>query len=207
MGRGEGLTRSQYTVADIDYVREGFLTLDELCGARGDDATHVRAEISAGRLPRPSYVLPDGAEMFPDTYFRLADEAGGVDRLREHFLSRYRMAAARDGVADDPEDEWRGYLSGEYGVCLREVTPESIARKAALVDRIETLLSDPRPKEAPWRDELRVAVDELDALERPFAPHYDRIRFGAPSSRDRLITSVRTRYPAVFTPAPPEPAG
>jgi len=36
-------------------------------------------------------------------------------------------------------------------------------------------------------------VDALDALERPFA-RWDRDRFGAPSSRDRLITATRERY-------------
>ncbi|MGH3094268.1 MAG: DUF6058 family natural product biosynthesis protein, partial [Gaiellaceae bacterium] len=49
-----------------------------------------------------------------------------------------------------------------------------------------------------WQAGLRRAVDELDELERPFAPHYDRARFGAPSSRDRLITAVREAYPTVF---------
>src|SRR5438093_571883 len=37
-------------------------------------------------------------------------------------------------------------------------------------------------------------VDEIRALEPPFAP-YDRLRFGGPVSRDRLITAPRRRYP------------
>lgn len=42
---------------------------------------------------------------------------------------------------------------------------------------------------------INVLADELDALEPPFAP-YDRLRFGGPVSRDRLIDDVRARYPA-----------
>jgi hypothetical protein len=40
----------------------------------------------------------------------------------------------------------------------------------------------------------RGAVDALDAIEQPF-PHYDRHRFGGPTSRDRLITATRERHP------------
>jgi hypothetical protein len=36
-------------------------------------------------------------------------------------------------------------------------------------------------------------VEELDALERPFAA-YDRIRFGSANSRERLITTARRSY-------------
>jgi hypothetical protein len=42
----------------------------------------VRSWIDDGLLPRPSYVLDDGTEMFPRDYFRLADEAGGIEPLR-----------------------------------------------------------------------------------------------------------------------------
>lgn len=41
---------------------------------------------------------------------------------------------------------------------------------------------------------LHVAIDELDALLRPFAPS-DRIRFGGPVSRDRYVTALRERFP------------
>jgi hypothetical protein len=34
----------------------------------------------------------------------------------------------------------------------------------------------------------------FDAIEPPFAP-YDRLRFGGPVSRDRLIDETRGRYP------------
>ena len=96
------------------------------------------------------------------------------------------------------DDEWEAYLSGEYGVCLREVSPEAIMRKVALMGRVERLVDAQAAADPQWASALRDAVDELDALERPFAPDYDRLRFGGPSSRDRLITATRERFPTVF---------
>jgi hypothetical protein len=184
--------------ADVEYIRSGFVELDELCRRTSRDPADARAEIAAGRLPRASYVLDDGTEMVPADYFALADEAGGPDALRAHFLERYERAAAADpSGADDPDEEWQAYLSGEYGVCLNQVTPEGIVRKGALIARIQGLLDEARPDDTGWANGLRAAVDELDALERQFAA-YDRIRFGAPSSRDRLITATRDAYPSVF---------
>ncbi len=44
-------------------------------------------------------------------------------------------------IDDEVGSEWEGYLSGAYGVCLKHVTPENIARKSALVAEIEGLLA------------------------------------------------------------------
>ena len=194
-----GTVASVLTDADIAYVWANFVPLERLAGERGESLADVRALVQGEGLPRPSYVLDDGTEMVPSDYFALADEAGGVANLREAFAARYtRAAAAETAPLDTAEDEWRAYLSGEYGVCLRHVTPETIVRKSALMQEIEGLLAEPRPADERWQALLRLAVGELDELERPFAPHYDRARFGAPSSRDRLITAVRETYPAVF---------
>jgi Family of unknown function (DUF6058) len=186
------------SAADVEYIRSGFVELDGLCRRAARDPAAVRAQIQAGLLPRPSYVLDDGSEMVPPDFFTLADEAGRPDRLRELFVSRYeRAAAAEPDVAATAEEEWEAYLSGEYGVCLKRVTPETIVGKAALIARIETLLAEPRPDDSGWAGAVRRAVDELDALERQFAA-FDRVRFGGPSSRDRLITGTRDAYPAIF---------
>jgi len=185
------------TDADVEYIRENFVPLDELCAARGQSADRVRALIAAGSLPAASYVLEDGTEMVPAEYFELVDEAGGEAALRGLFARRYVAAAGDD---DEVGSEWEGYLSGAYGVCLKHVTPENIARKSALVAEIDGLLAAPQPESADWRASLRASVDELDELERPFAPNYDRARWG-PSSRDRCITAARELYPEVFSAA------
>jgi hypothetical protein len=170
--------------ADAAYIRSHFVALAELAG---DRLAEVREAIAAGRLPAPAYVLDDGTEMVPPDHLALADEAG--DDLEATFRARF---AAAGGV--DADEQWREYLSGGYAVCLRTVTPETIVRKAQLVDHIDAALADPRPRDADWRDALRAAVDELDALERPFAP-LDEYRFGKRPTRRRLIDDPRERWP------------
>jgi hypothetical protein len=185
--------------ADVAYVREHFVELGELSVSHGDNPAAVRTAIAEGQLPAPSYVLADGAEMVPEDYFDLVDEAGGLDRIGEAFLERYAAAAGRETASlASGADEWGDYLSGLYGVCLKRVTPEDIVRKSALVAELDELLANPDPETLAWATAVRERVDELDALERPFAPTYDRLRFGGPSSRDRLITETRQRYPELF---------
>jgi hypothetical protein len=72
-------------------------------------------------------------------------------------------------------------------------------RKDELVDAIEAQLEQPEPGSSGWLVDLHALVDELDALEPPFAP-YDRLRFGRPVSRDRLIDDVRTQFPRASRP-------
>jgi hypothetical protein len=183
----------QLSEADVAYVRDKFRSLEQLCAGRAETAAEVRELIAGGLLPAPSYVLDDGTEMFPPDYFRLADEAGGPQHLRKHFAERYRAAGETSAGF---EEEWDGYLSGVYGVCLKDPTPETIVRKTALVESLTALLDDPRPGDAAWRARLRAEVDELDALEREFSPDYDRSdRFDSPPTRDRLIAAARERYP------------
>jgi hypothetical protein len=138
------------TPEDVAYITANFVPLED---------EDVRAEIAAGRLPKPAYVLDDGTEMVAPDHLALAERAGGIDALRDWFEER-------------APGEWEAYLSGEYAVCLRSVSPETIGRKAELIAQIDA------------------AVAELDALLRPFAP-YDRIRFGGPVSRDRYVTPLR----------------
>jgi hypothetical protein len=97
------------------------------------------------------------------------------------------------GLALDAVRKWDSYLSGLY-VCLRSWRPENMRRKDELVELISAQLERPAPNDDEWRTKLHRFVDELDALEPPFAP-YDRLRFGGPVSRDRLITNPRRDYP------------
>ena len=184
-----------YTTSDLAYLFRNFRTLDEICAGR-NEAPRVSALIEEGRLPWPSYPLEGYDGFFPVDYFDLVDEAGGTDRLRDHFAARYRLA---EGPEDELEQDWRDYLAGLWGVCLRRVTPEGIVRKGQLVEAIEQLLEEPQPHEGNWCEALRIKVDALDRLERPFAPDFDRDgRFPRPPSRDRLIAFARLTYPDAF---------
>jgi hypothetical protein len=172
------------TEADDAYVARTHVTLDELCADRTETADDVRADMLAERLPLPSYLRTDGTEMVPADYFRLADEAGGVDELPAWFARHWTDSAHAAA-------EWRAYLDGQY-VCLRAVTPPAMQRKDELTDAITDQLA--RPADSSWRDRLHELVDELDGLLAEFTD-YDRLRFGGPVSRDRFVTDVRATYP------------
>ena len=185
----------EFSEEDLEYIRANYRSLDQLCRERGKEAEDVRGLIQEGLLAAASYVLPDGSEMVPADYFLLVDEADGPKRLRQEFERRY---AAAGGAASELEEDWEGYVSGVYGVCLRQVSPEAIVRKSELVRSIEGLLATAAPKDAAWQEQLRDEVAELDALEREFSPDYDRNRFDRPPSRDLLIVAARERYPKLF---------
>jgi hypothetical protein len=138
-------------------------------------------------------VLPSGERRYPPDYFALLD-AFGIESLADGFRARYLAAG---GTADEADEDWQGYLSGQFGVCLRAVTPESMVTKNRLIARIEELAGASAPDDPSWRDALRTAVGELDSLLRPFTD-YDRERW-EDTSRDRHITRVRTKWQEVFT--------
>jgi hypothetical protein len=182
---------SNFSPSDLVYITTEYRTMAELCDGR--DRPGVRALVSAGRLPAATYVLPSGEERFPPDYFALLDAAGAVDALPAHFRSRYLVAG---GSAAEAAEDWTGYLSGAFGVCLRSVTPEAMVTKNRLIRRIEELTGAPAPEDPDWCGALRTTVDELDTSSRPFTD-YDRERWGD-TSRDRHITRVREQWPSVL---------
>jgi len=176
---------------DIRYVRAHYLRLDQLV------RDPVERDWPGVRLPRATYQLEDGSLWVPHDWRRLLDDAGDIARLPGLFLRRLRTAADALRHACDPDAEWSAYLAGFYGACLREVTPEAIAYKEHLVVRLDRALADPRPRDPAWCGALRAEVEALDGMTRPFAA-CDRIRFGRPTSRDRLIDGPRRDLPDVF---------
>jgi hypothetical protein len=173
------------TLEDDAYVSAWYVPLEELADRSRVEADEIRRLMLANRLPLPSYIRSDGVQMVDKDLLHLMNEAGGADRLVDWFAAKWD--SPREAV-----EHWDEYLSGQY-VCLREVTPENMKRKDALVHAIGEELATPRPEEPGWLARLRALVDELDEIEPPFAP-YDRLRFGGPVSRDRLIVDVRRRY-------------
>lgn len=168
-------TTTRFTLADISYIEANFICL------RSHPANR----------PAPSYVLDDGREFYPRDYFELE-----TSELR--FKSRLAAACASAGTTClDPDETWAAYMGGVYGVCLHSATPENIARKNALLQRIETLAQVPDESSPAWVAALKHAVDALDELERPFSPHYDRARFGRPPTRDSHIIAMRHKFPQI----------
>lgn len=179
------------TAEDDAYVAERYAPLDRLADDAASDVDELAQLVLAGKLPLPSYLASDGTPMFAPDLLSLAVQAGGVDRLPAWFGEQYTdPAAAVSG--------WHDYLSGQL-VCLKSVTPATMQRKDELVELLSELLERPEGTDE-WLDLLHRYADELDALEPPFAA-YDRLRFGGPVSRDRLIHELRSRYPRRATPA------
>jgi len=182
---------------DIRYVLAEYHSLADLCADRDQTPAEVKALIAAGRLPAATYLLPSGDQRFPPDYFALVDEAGGVASLPDRFRARYLSAAAdMPTAAVDAAEDWAGYLSGQFGVCLWSVTPESMVEKNRLIRLIEDLVDLPREHDERWRADLRAAVTALDELARPFTD-FDRLRWGD-TSRARHVDRVRARFPAAF---------
>lgn len=170
---------------DIEYVAAEFRPMDPA----------VRPLVERGVLPLATYVLPDGTPMVPPDHAQLLEDAGGEpDGVAECFRVRYLAAGGSPG---DAHDEYEAWQSGEYGACLWSATPEAIVAKSALMVSITALRAQRRRTEG-WGSALRSAVESLDALERPFAA-YDRVRFGAPTSRDRLIVDTHDRFPELWS--------
>ncbi|HTU82853.1 MAG TPA: DUF6058 family natural product biosynthesis protein [Candidatus Acidoferrales bacterium] len=185
----DALPQSITEPADLAYVKTHFVELPRLAHAAGQTVEDVYREIALGLRPRPAYVL-DGAAFVGEHYFE--DVYGHAD-----FCKRYLSECGRQGLArnsTDALDAWESFLSGIFAVCLYRATPENIARKESLIARIDDLVREPGPGDSAWVASLAAAVDDLDALERPFSPIFDRRRFGRPPSRDRYVNDVRQRF-------------
>lgn len=165
-----------YSEADLAYIRSEFVPLFVLCASSGRDIEEVRAAIAERRLPAPPY---NDLEYVPANYFDLPD----ANEFRRTF------------AGDDVEEVLEAYLDGTYFICVRDATVENIARKNRLVDDIRALLGNPRRDDSSWRTKLHELVDELDKIERPFSPDFDRVHFGGPPTRDELVDGARQRFP------------
>ncbi len=181
--------------ADLRYIKAHYLPLRELRPVAGLEEPALAELILTGKLPQPAYVLPDGEPVFPRDFLALLESAGSVEGLRSHFGVRYEGLARELGLRDEAaaDREWLGYLTGEYGLCLWQVTPENVLLKERLVTSLTSALAAPFPDDPSWRAMLKAKVRQLDALVRPFAP-CDRYRFGGPVSRDRVIDAPRQQY-------------
>ena len=177
------------TAEDDAYVREHFVPA----------TSEAIALMLEGRLPLPSYVLGDGTPMVPEDHARLAEIAGGVDRLHDWFVAFWDDRATG-------EEEWGHYLSGQY-VCLRDVTPFRMKQKTERVAEAEAAVARLRrnPHDPIGRGMLGEAVDGvlavpgLDSLLLPMTA-YDTLRFGGPTVRETWVDAPRAEF---LTPVPP----
>jgi hypothetical protein len=204
---------------DREYIRSYFVTTEELANSVDMDPHEIRAMAASGSFPQPTYVLEDGSEWYPPIYSKTMKQAiqsgksfadtfrvqieRGLRNLLKSDKEAYGIVAGKEGLKEGSIGElveriWTDFRGGGYGACLKSPVCGSIIKKDLLMSSIESLISSPRPDELEWRRSLRKNVDALDSLELPFAD-IDRVRFGGPVSRDRLVTAVRQSYPQVFS--------
>lgn len=127
----------------------------------------------------------------------------GPQQAFEVFAGRYRrrlaqlaaedLLTAADTLTGEAHiaAEWRHFLEGTYGVCTRAGLPEEIAAKEAAVVLIRELTASGERQELVPAERLRLAaaVDLLDRVSAPFAPHEV-----ARSSRRRYVDEVRKTW-------------
>ncbi|MGC2289799.1 MAG: DUF6058 family natural product biosynthesis protein [Thermoplasmata archaeon] len=210
----------QISAEDDRYIRSRFVGLDWLVArTKVSRATFLQWQ-SQGLFPKPTYVTAEGEQWYSRAYAPLVlramyvktdlktlfreDYSRALEQLRYTNPADYRAELAKSGTARArPEAvielEWQGFLSGEYGACLRVAWVPCILRKGKLMRTIDELVAHPNPEAPGWKRRLRQSVDSLDRLEMPFTA-WDRVRFGKPVSRDTHIQSIRLRFPHVFGP-------
>jgi hypothetical protein len=188
----------------ITYLDRHLLSTGRLLAAAGIDEARLRELQQRRMMPLPSYRL-ELAIACESFFGRHAEDAtldyygsGYPDwiadmALLENEAAAYALFARRyrshmpEASDTHLEAEWQHFLAGTYGLCTKTGLPEQIADKEAAIVAIkalcERILTDAET------EQLRQAVDQLDAASAPFAPHeFER------SSRKRLVDDVRKRY-------------
>jgi Family of unknown function (DUF6058) len=203
---------------DDRYIRTHFVTLEWLAERTRVSCPTLLGWQSQGAFPQATYVTEDGESWYPRAYAPIVRRALSLRLdLRSLFWEDYRRAFeqllytnARDYLgelskspspqarADEViELEWKAWLSGEYGACLRVAWVPSILRRGKLVRTIEELAARPHIAAPGWRRRFRRAVDSLDRLEMPPGARA-RIRVGRPLRGDTHSTPVRERFTEPF---------
>jgi len=187
-------------------IDEGRLSELQARGMMPRPSYRLRVELSCD-----SFFGPHGERHAIDWYPQGASAWAGLlaalDDPRQAygiFASRYRrrlarlgddgLPAAGDALSGDAHiaSEWRHFLDGTYGLCTRAGLPEEIAAKEAAIVLIRDL-TESGPQQGlseEQRRRLAAAVDLLDRVSAPFAPHEV-----ARSSRRRYVDEVRAAWP------------
>lgn len=133
----------------------------------------------------------------------LLDALDGPRQAYAVFGERYRRRLAQlvaddlladaHALADEAHiaAEWTHFLDGTYGLCTRAGLPEEIAAKEAAIVTLRALTAAGARQALDDGERVRLAaaVDLLDRVSAPFAPHEL-----ARSSRRRWVDGVRKVY-------------
>jgi hypothetical protein len=202
----------------IRYLDQSFFTREQLLERTGIAAPDLERLQQQRMMPQPSYRLrldlacdsffgahreqsahdfyAKGSPAWIAAVDTLACEAAARRVFGERYRSRLAQLAASGIVApaklsgDEHIDaEWGHFLAGTYGVCTVSGLPEDIAAKEAAIVLIQQATAAERALTGAEREGLRDAVNLLDSVSAPFAPHEV-----ARSSRRRYVDEVRAGY-------------
>jgi hypothetical protein len=205
----------------IDYLRQHFLTREQLLARScltGDRLDELQA---AGMMPRPSYRLQlnlacgsffgqheesHAIEWYPHGYVAwagLLEALDGPQQAYQVFADRYRRRLAQlavEKLLPDPQalagdahiaGEWSHFLDGTYGLCTRSGLPEDIAAKEAAITLIRALTASGAPQGLNEEARSKLAA-AVDLLDRASAPFAPHEV--ARSSRRRYVDEVRAAW-------------
>ncbi len=145
-------------------------------------------DIDARHLPL-SEVAVKLRQEFEADYKRALVELAARDYGLSHLFDE-NGAVAGQAAEELFSSEWQHYLDGTYSVCTKTAAAYDIATKEIMAAKIKFLCKqlDTQSCETLLR-ELERAVDKLDDVSSPFAPH-EVLR----SSRETYINQVRRKY-------------
>ncbi|MGN0064729.1 MAG: GNAT family N-acetyltransferase [Nocardioides sp.] len=187
------------TPQDEEYARAHFVPA-------GEESLRLT---TAGVLPPPSYVLPDGTAMVPRDHLALVELAGGP----EHVEAWYVDALQQVGFSPErARATWADVLAGRRTE-LVSVLPTFVVdaeRRVAQAAAALAVLADAPAGTARRHDALAslheaveggFGVRGLDQVLLPLPPHDAAGPDGAAPLRRTWVDEVRTRW---FSPVPPE---
>ena len=146
----------------------------------------VLADMVAGRLPMPPYLLSDGTPVAPRDHLDPVAWAGGVDGLHDWFVHYWP-----EDRRDDAERAWEDWMAGRSG-WLTPDTPRTVRRveRAQAQAREAVSLLEADPSDLVARGSLEEAVELLDRLLLPSTDH-DRSRLGGSTPREEWVDGLR----------------
>lgn len=147
----------------------------------------------ATMLERSGLSLQDLAKSEKASFFKLyAETLEALGAQTFGLGSLFGPSGMVDGAEANAllENEWQAYLDGTYGLCTRTASATEIATKEAMIAKIKYLTAViDAGSQGQLVADLKQAVDLLDQVSAPFAPHEV-----ARSSRERYVNQVRTMY-------------
>ena len=193
-----------------EILERASLSADELTGCQQSGLVpqpsyRIEKVVNCNSFFGPHTEVSETLEFYSEgciEWISIAKDQQDADKVRSVFDDRYlkeldRLKAdgftpekpsALDNIDEHLNSEWAYFLDGTYGLCTVSGLPKDIAAKELAIIIIKEHIDQGELREM-QKQALKKAVDLLDQVSAPFAPH-ERGR----SSRKRLIDDVRLRY-------------